>query len=149
MLPVNSPKAALAANYQRDGAMNFGGADGAPNYYPNSFNGPTPYPASADPAVNVTGKAQRQPYIHPNNDFVQAGDLYRKAMTDTDRANLVGNIVSHLHNAQKRLQLRQTSLFYKADPQYGSRVAEGLGLNVAEVKALSQMSQEERVKATA
>jgi len=148
MLPVNSPKAALASNYQRDGAMNFGGPDGAPNYYPNSFNGLMPDPTSADPAVNVTGMAQRQPYIHPNNDFVQAGDLYRKAMTDTDRGNLVGNIVSHLHNAQKRLQLRQTSLFYKADPQYGSRVAEGLGLNVAEVKALSQMSQEERGKAT-
>jgi len=149
MLPVNSPKAALAANYQRDGAMNYGGTDGTPNYYPNSFNGPTPDPAAADPAVNLTGQARRQPYIHPNDDFVQAGDLYRKAMTDSDRANLVGNIVSHLRNAQKRLQLRQAALFYKADLQYGSRVAEGLGLNVAEVKALSQMSQEERVKATA
>jgi len=149
MLPINAPKAAQAANYQRDGAMNYGGTEGAPNYYPNSFNGPSPDPASADPAVNVTGKAQRQPYIHPNDDFVQAGDLYRKAMTDSDRANLVGNIVSHLGNAQKRLQLRQTALFYKANPQYGSRVAEGLGLKLAEVKALAKMSQEERVKATA
>jgi catalase len=129
--------------------MNYGGAGSAPNYYPNSFNGPAPDPASADPAANVTGKAQRQPYIHPNDDFVQAGDLYRKAMTDSDRANLVGNIVSHLGNAQKRLQLRQAALFYKADPQYGSRVAEGLGLKLAEVKALAKMSQEERVKATA
>ena len=149
LLPVNSPKAAQPENYQRDGAMQVGSVDGAPNYYPNSFNGPEPDPASAEPALAVSGLAQRQPYIHPNDDFVQAGDLYRKAMTDIDRAHLVGNIVAHLGNAQKRIQLRQTALFYKADAEYGSRVAEGLGLDAARVKELACMSQEERVKATA
>lgn len=149
LLPVNSPKAAQPDNYQRDGAMQVGSVDGAPNYYPNSFNGPQPEPASAEPPAAVSGMAQRQPYIHPNDDFVQAGDLYRKAMTDSDRAHLIGNIVSHLGNAQKRIQLRQAALFYKADAEYGSRVAEGLGLNAAEVKSLACLSQEERAKATA
>jgi catalase len=149
MLPVNAPKAAPAANYQRDGAMNYGTMGGAPNYYPNTFHGPTPDPAAAEAAFGVSGMAARQPYIHPNDDFVQAGDLYRQAMTDADRTHLIGNIVAHLGNAQKRLQLRQAALFYKADLEYGSCVAEGLGLNVAEVEALSRLSQEERVKATA
>lgn len=54
-------------------------------------------------------------------------------MTDNDRAHLIGNIVSHLSNAQKRIQLRQTALFYKADPDYGRLAVEGLGLNVKEV----------------
>jgi catalase len=70
-------------------------------------------------------------------------------MTDIDRAHLVENIASHLCNAQKRLQLRQTALFFLADQEYGSRVAQGLGLNLAEVKILAAMSQAERVKATA
>ena len=129
MLPVNSPKAAPLLNYQRDGSMNYGTQGSTPNYYPNSVNGPAPDPSSADPAVPVSGMAQRQPYIHPNDDFVQAGDLYRKVLTENERTNLIANIVGHLGNAQKRLQLRQTALFYKADPQYGSRVAEGLGLD--------------------
>ena len=92
--------------------------------------------------------AARQPYTHPNDDFVQAGDLYRKVMTDQDRDHLIGNIVAHLGNAQKHLQSRQTALFYKADPEYGRRVAEGLGLDVQEIERLAALSQEERVKAT-
>lgn len=148
-LPINSPKGVQAAHYQRDGAMVFGNVDGAPNYYPNSFNGPEPDPTSADPATIVVGMAQRQPFTHPNDDFSQAGDLYRHVMTDIDRAHLVENIASHLCNAQKRLQLRQTALFFLADQEYGSRVAQGLGLNLAEVKILAAMSQAERVKATA
>jgi catalase len=91
----------------------------------------------------------RHEYQHPNDDFVQAGDLYRKVMTDEDREHLVGNIVAHLGGAQKRVQLRQTALFYKADADYGRRVAEGLGLQLGEVKRLAAMSQEERARATA
>ncbi|KPL10658.1 hypothetical protein AMJ71_02455 [candidate division TA06 bacterium SM1_40] len=70
-------------------------------------------------------------------------------MTDEDREHLVGNIVDHLGGAEKRIQLRQTALFYKADPDYGRRVAEGLGLNLKDVERLAAMSQEERVRATA
>ena len=69
-------------------------------------------------------------------------------MTDKDRDNLIGNIVDHLGGAQKRIQLRQTAIFFKADPEYGSRVAQKLGLDMKEVEALSAMSQDERAKAT-
>jgi catalase len=147
MLPINAPKAAISNNYQRDGAMNSMAA-GSPNYYPNSFNGPEPDLAAVEPAVQISGQAARQEYIHPNDDFVQAGDLYRKVMSDADRAHLVGNITGHLRHAQKRLQLRQVALFYKADPEYGARVAEGLGVDVKQVEALARLSQAERVKAT-
>jgi len=69
-------------------------------------------------------------------------------MTDGDRARLIGNIVSHLGGAQKRIQLRQAARFYRAEPDYGRRVAEGLSLNAKEVETLAQMSQEELVRAT-
>ncbi len=121
---------------------------GGPNYWPNSFGGPEPDPTAGEPMFPVSGQAGRHAYGHPNDDFVQPGNLYRKVMTDTDRDHLIGNIVSHLGNAQKRIQMRQTALFYKVDPDYGSRVAKGLGLDVAEVEKLAKMSQEERAKAT-
>ena len=70
-------------------------------------------------------------------------------MTDTDRDHLVGNIVAHLGGAQKRIQRRQTALFFKADPDYGRRVAEGVGLDLKEAERLASMSQAERVAATA
>jgi len=150
LLPVNSAKAVPVNNYQRDGFMRFdSNGGGSPNYYPNSFGGPVPEPQAAEPAFEVSGKAARQQYTHPNDDFAQPGALYRKVMTDQDREHLVGNIVGHLGGAQKRIQLRQTALFYKADPEYGTRVAEGLGLDVKEVERLAGMSHEERAKATA
>ncbi len=150
LLPVNSAGGAMVNNYQRDGFMRFdeNGRDSV-NYYPNSFGGPEPEPESGEPAFKISGQAARQPYTHSNDDFVQAGDLYRKVMSDMDRDHLIGNIVSHLGGAQKRIQLRQTALFYKTDPMYGKRVAEGLGLNVKVVENLAEMSQKELVNATA
>ena len=130
--------------------MAFGDNSGdAPNYYPNSFGGPEPQPNVAEPPFDVSGQAARQPYSHPNDDFFQAGELYRRVMNDADREHLIGNITSHLCNAKKRIQLRQTAIFHKADAEYGRRVAEGLGLDVKEVERLAAMSHEERAGATA
>jgi catalase len=99
--------------------------------------------------MEVSGMAARHPEALTDDDFVQAGNLYRQVMTDHDRDHLIGNIVGHLGNAKTYIQLRQTALFYKADEDYGRRVAEGIGLDLKEVKSLAEMSQEERIKATA
>lgn len=135
LLPVNRPKAITMQNYQRDGYMRFDGNEGGkPNYYPNSFGGPEPLLDASEPPFDVQGFAARHPYNHPNDDFVQAGDLYRKVMTKKDQDNLIGNIVTHLCNANKDIQIRQTKIFYKADQEYGRRVAEGLKLNIRDIK---------------
>jgi len=131
LLPVNRPKAVKAMNYQRDGYMRFdSNGNGAPNYYPNSFGGPEPDIQTAEPIYQISGKVARQAYTHPNNDFVQPGTLYRKVMTDQARTNLIDNIVSHLCNADKNIQVRQTKIFYTADPEYGQLVAHGLNINL-------------------
>jgi catalase len=149
LLPVNASKASPENSYQRDGFMRVDdNGGGGPNYYPNSMDGASPDPQVAPPPIDISGMAARHAYTLTDDDFVQAGDLYRKVMTDMDRDHLIGNIVSHLGNAKKRIQLRQTALFYKADTEYGLRVADGLGLNPAEVERLANMSQEERVEAT-
>jgi catalase len=150
LLPINRPKAAMMSNYQRDGFMRVDdNGGGGPNYNPNSFIGPVADPKAAEPPVEVSGMAARHPEAITDDDFVQAGNLYRQVMTEEARTHLVGNIVGHLGHAQTYIQLRQTALFFKADREYGTQVAEGLGLEVTEVERLAKMSQEERVKATA
>lgn len=148
LLPVNAPKACKANNYQRDGYMRFDNNGGGPNYWPNSMGGAAPDPSVSEPPIDLEGQAARHAQELTDDDFFQAGELYRRVMTDTDRAHLIGNIVAHLGGAQKRIQLRQTALFLKADPDYGQRVAEELGLDLKKVKRLASMSQEERIKAT-
>jgi catalase len=131
LLPVNRPKGVEVNNYQRDGAMRFeDNGGGKPNYYPNSFGGPELNIQTAEPPAAVAGNAARQPYTYPQDDFIQPGELYREAMNSEDRDHLIGNIVSHLRNANKNIQVRQTKLFFKADPEYGRRVAQGLGLDL-------------------
>lgn len=147
MIPVNRPKAQINT-YQRDGAMNMHSYTG-PNYYPNSFDGAQPDKKYATPPVDVKGMATRHEYELSDMDYVQAGDLYGRVLSDYDKKNLVGNIVAHIKNAAKRIQLRQTAIFYKVHTDYGTKVAEGLGLDINEVIKLAAMSHEDRVKATA
>jgi catalase len=150
LIPVNAPKAATVRNYQRDGFMRVDDGGGAgPNYWPNSFGGPAPDATALEPNAPLEGEAGRHAYTHPNDDHSQPGELYRKAMNDMDREHLVGNIVDHLKNALPRIQKRQCALFYKADSEWGTRVAAGLGLDLAEVQKLADMTKEERAAATA
>lgn len=149
LIAVNAPQYAPEKSYQRDGFMRVdANGGGGPNYWLNRFGRPAPDPTAGEPPFKMEGFAGRHSFKHLNDDFVQAGTLYRKVMTDTDRDHLIGNIVDHLGNAQKRIQMRQTALFFKADPDYGRRVAEGLGLDVQEVQRLAEMSQKERARAT-
>ena len=149
-IPVNRPVTnATTHNYQRDGNMSVLGNGGAlPNYYPNSFNASEPNTKFTPPQAEVDAIIQK--HIRPvqDIDFVQPRALYQKVMNDTDRAHLIHNIVIHLGNAKKNLQYRQTALFYKCDPDFGTKISEQLKLDVNKVKNLSAMSQEKRVAAT-
>jgi catalase len=67
-----------------------------------------------------------------DNDFVQAGNLYRHAMSETDRQHLVNNIVGHMSQGVERfIQERAVkSYWYLVDPDLGARVARSLGLEI-------------------
>jgi catalase len=69
-------------------------------------------------------------------------------LSSTDKEHLVNNIANHLGNAKQNIQYRQTALFYKADKEYGERVAKALKLNISKVIKLAAMKQTDRVKAT-
>ncbi|MBU7592287.1 catalase KatA [Metabacillus halosaccharovorans] len=133
-LPINRARNEVK-NYQRDGQMRFDDNGGKSVYYePNSFGGPTETPENKQAAYPVSGVAESVAYDH-NDHYTQAGDLYR-LMTEDQRAHLVSNIVAAMTPVERDdIKLRQIGHFYKADPEYGTRIAEGLGLAVpAEVK---------------
>ena len=51
----------------------------------------------------VNGEAGRFKVKIIDDDYKQAGDLYRKVMNDTQRKNLVENIVGSLKDAKKEI----------------------------------------------
>lgn len=149
-IPVNKPKNAEVNYYQRDGYMNMDDPkeNAQPNYYPNSLEGPEPDLSFAPPVMEVQAVIDRHTRPTEDVDFVQVGEFYRRVLDDVNKDHLISNLVGHMGPANPEIQYRQCALFYKAEPDYGTRVAEGLGLDVSRVKELSEMSQEDRVKAT-
>ena len=70
-------------------------------------------------------------------------------MTEQEKEKLANTIAGHLMGVHRNLQIRQSALFYKADKDYGARVAKGLGLNISEIKKLANMPIDEQHAATA
>lgn len=128
-LPINRPRSEVK-NYQRDGQMRFDDNGGRSVYYePNSFSGPTESHENKQAAYPVSGVADSVAYDH-NDHYTQAGDLYR-LLSEDERTRLVANIVEAMKPVEKEeIKLRQIQHFYKADPEYGKRIADGLGLSV-------------------
>jgi len=134
-LPINCPYRTRIVNGQRDGYMTVNGNQGSRlNYEPNSFSAYREDREQATSPYKVTGLVQRYTPRHPNDDFAQPGALFRKVMKDTDRDHLISNVVGHLKNAARDIQERQVKVFYKCDPEYGTRIAQGLGFPVNKSK---------------
>ncbi len=130
-LPVNQAKCPVM-HHQRDGAMALGNNGGnAPNYEPNTCaNSPQQNLAYAEPALDLgTVKADRHDHREGNDDYSQAGDLYR-IMTPDQQEQLIQNIVGSLSQARNEIQMRQICHFFRADVNYGRRIAEGLGIAI-------------------
>jgi len=119
-----------------------------PNYWPNRFGGPVQDPGFLEPPFEVSGLAAHTPYRYPNDDFVQPGNLYRDVMTDQDRANLIGNIVSIFQLPRNVYNSGRQPYSSKLIQTMESRVAKGLGLDINEVERLANMATEERARAT-
>ncbi len=133
-LPINAPKCPYATN-QRGGQMSYRvdgadqGVDPHINYEPSNFNALKEQTPSGPPAqVHWSGPIVRQ-RIERTNDFAQAGVRYR-TFEDWERDELVSNLVAALSECAPVIQERMIRHFTLADPDYGRRVAEGLGRTV-------------------
>ncbi|NLI73359.1 MAG: catalase [Euryarchaeota archaeon] len=151
LIPVNSPKATSIYTNERDGVMMTGDNYGSTaNYFPNSVNQHHEWRELADvPPIDLEATViARHDMDMVQDDYFQAGELYRRAMNDMDRDHLISNIAGHLGKALERIQYRQAAVFYRADEEYGTRVAEALDLDVDRVKTLANMTEKGRAEAT-
>ena len=124
-LPVNRPRCPVHS-YHRDGAMRFdGNGGGSVNYEPNSFGGPAEDPAAKEPPLKVSGDADRYDHREGNDDFGQAGDLYR-LMPEDERGRLHRAVAGAMAGVPREIVERQLGHFDKADPAYGAGVRAAL-----------------------
>jgi len=134
-LPINRPKTHVATN-QRDGQMahfeDVPGANPHINYEPSSLGGGLKEAASSGtphtPAV--AGKLVRQP-ISRTNPYKQAGERYR-SFEPWERNELINNLVNNLKQCSQGIQDRMLHHLAQCDPDYGQRVAQGLGRSVSQ-----------------
>jgi catalase len=127
-LPVNRPKSAVNS-YNRDGSMRFSNPPD-PVYAPNSFGGAKADSAFAEPGWQVTGEIARTAYTkrRDDDDFGQAGTLYRKVLDDAARERLVTNISNHLKGGVRGDVLKRALEYWRqVDADLGTRVARAMG----------------------
>lgn len=129
-LPVNKPRCPVM-HYQRDGAMAVNEAGAAPHYFPNSHEDtPQDDRAYLEPPLPLGDvAADRYDSREGHDDFTQAGDLYR-LMNPEQRVRLVKAIAGALGDATREIQMRQICHFFRADPEYGAKVAEALEIEI-------------------
>jgi catalase len=129
-LPINAPQCPVHS-YNKDGAMTYRHSGSQPPYAPNSYGGPKADPSTELPTWWVeAGELGRYAYEKhaDDNDFVQAGALYRDVMNDTDREHLASNIVGHASaGVTDAIQRRVVEYWTNVDADLGGRVAAGLG----------------------
>jgi len=125
-LPVNRPRCPVAT-YHRDGAMRFdGNAGGAVHYEPNTRGGPVEDPRFKEPPLRISGDADRYDHREGNDDYTQAGNLYR-LMPVPERQRLHQAIAKAMQGVPKEIVERQLAHFAKADPAYAEGVRKALG----------------------
>ncbi|MFJ2661532.1 catalase [Arthrobacter koreensis] len=157
-LPVNSAKNAKVATNQRGGQMSYG-TDLAPgqnphvNYEPSITGGVQEAPKQGPSAVGpeLEGRLTRE-RIERTNDYLQAGQRFQ-LMEQWEKDDLVKNFVDNISQAARPVQERMLWHFYMCDDELGSRVGEGLGIGLAEIKDLGPLptqtlteEEQERVK---
>lgn len=130
-LPVNRPRCPVH-HYHADGPMLFDIPNRGDAYYePNSFNGPVEDNRLAEPPLRISGDAARYDHRIGNDDYSQAGALFR-LMSDDRKAQLMDNIAEAMQGVPLDIVKRQVFHFYRADKAYGLGVAQRMGLSPSE-----------------
>jgi len=132
-LPINRPRVPVSTN-QRDGQMAYEndsvqhGASPHVNYEPSKHSSPRVMQAAGAPHHPVvSGQVVRQEISRTNN-YGQAGERYR-SFEEWERDELIKNLVGELKKCDRDIQERMVGRFTQCDPDYGRRVAQGLGIS--------------------
>jgi catalase len=143
-LPVNSPRRVQVATNQTGGQMSYGrdlgvGQNPHVNYEPSITGGlrEGQYPTEDVEGPELAGRLTRA-RIPRTNDYEQAGQRYQ-LLEDWEQDDLVINFTTLIALADRKVQERMLWHFYMVDDELGSRVGEGLGIGLEEVKDLGPL----------
>ncbi|MFF2041191.1 catalase [Kitasatospora sp. NPDC058170] len=125
-LPVNRPHATEARTNSRDGHLYDGRHGRSKNYEPNSFGGAvqTNRPLWAATAVTGATGTHEAPSHREDDDFVQAGTLYR-LFSEDEKQRLITNLAGFIAKVsadRDDIVERAVENFRKADADYGRRL---------------------------
>ena len=85
-------------------------------------------------APRSPGNADRYNHRDGNDDYRQAGDLFRLMSAD-QKEQLFHNIKAAMDGVPMEIVKRQVAHFYRADPDYGIGVATRMGLSASDLPA--------------
>ncbi len=128
-LPVNRPLVKVANN-NIDGAMQDGAPQGDVNYEPTTVAGhPVQEPKFRYSQYSVSGMTQEKA-IDKQDNFRQAGEFYR-SLSKHEQDDLIKNLASDLGQVKSdKIKDTMLSHFYKADKDYGTRLAAAVGVDI-------------------
>lgn len=107
------------------------------NYEPNSQKGQNTFQFNKEARYEpyrVTGLVARHKPNHPNCDFMQPGNLFRKVMKESERQATISNTAGHMKGVPRDIQERAVKNFYKADPEFGEGIAKILGFSAVKAR---------------
>ncbi|WP_423369870.1 catalase [Burkholderia sp. LMG 32019] len=134
-LPINRPRVPVTNNNQ-DGTMNFGDRKGEVNYEPSTLNELAQNPRYKSVQTPLAGTTQ-QAAIRKTLNFRQAGEYYRM-LPAQERQDLVAALSGDLnHVTNDANKYAMLSYFYKADADYGTRLARATHADLTRVKSLA------------
>jgi len=124
-IPVNCPMH-QPHTYTRDGAISIGKHNGsAPNYFPNSFNGPHEDPEGVATVYPVSGDVHREDTSGDDN-FSQVNTFWTNVLNAEERKRLASNIAGHVKHASEPIRERAIANFTQVNPEYGAMIRNAL-----------------------
>ncbi|UJM28589.1 catalase [Bacillus aerophilus] len=128
-IPVNCPYAPVHNN-QQDGFMTTTRPSGHINYEPNRYDDQpkeNPHYKESEPVLHGDRIVRQK--IEKPNDFKQAGEKYR-SYSEEEKQALIKNLTADLKDVNEKTKLLAICNFYRADEDYGQRLADSLGVDI-------------------
>lgn len=134
---VNKPKKDVV-NYNSDSYSSAGNtrfADAEVNYQPSIKTKTEENTSYRYSKTDFKDISTTQKKISKTNDFTQAGDFYN-SLTKEEQENLIINLAGDLGQVKdKNIQKVMIGYFYKADSDFGMRLAKALGFSMKDFRS--------------
>lgn len=76
----------------------------------------------------LQGSAGRFKFQHPNCNYDQPRQLFRRVWNDDQRTHAINNLINGLKCVRRDIKERMVGHLSKIDDELGKRVADGIGL---------------------